>query len=156
MVRMLPVKVEPELWYVAFHKTTPHWWLRWLPGYKHVSAFAFVRELELWIVYDLCLNRTRIVLLPDTQEAHALIENFAAGADLVRFSKTGGKYVIPMLAPFCCVPAIAHLLGLPPCVALTPSGLYRWLIRNGGEPHGRTAQTAGRRGSAAPAGNRAQ
>ena len=52
---------------------------------------------------------------------------------------------------FYCVPAIKHLLGLK-CVALTPDGLYRAVIKAGGTIVGQQAPATPSRSDAPPAG----
>jgi len=156
VIKILPELVEPTSWTLCFHRTTPHWWLRLLPGpYKHVSAFAFVPALKLWVLYDVRLNRTVLALLPDCEAVLGRLADHSVDADCVtvRVQPGTGRHLMPA---FYCVPALCHLLNLP-CVALTPGGLYRHLRKHGGIPYGRTESTtrgpcdqAGPGGSQAP------
>lgn len=136
MLRILPEIVEPELWTLAFQRTPIYWWQRLLPGpFKHVLAIAYVEPLALWVVYDLWLQRTRIQLIPDRADATLRLGAMTADCELVRMRRKEGRGIL--LALFSCVSAVSHLVGCK-CVALTPSGLYRWCLKNGGESLERT------------------
>lgn len=149
MFRALPETIEPEVWYVAFHTGIRYWWQRFLPGkYKHVGAFAYIAALDLWVVYDLWPARTRILLVPHCARAEILIAEHTIDADIVKFRRTADRARLP-IALFSCVSAVKHLLGLQ-SVAFSPSGLYRSIIKQGGEPRGR-AREAGTRSSTAAA-----
>lgn len=140
VLRELPVEIEPELWNVVFHRTAIYWWHHFLPGpYKHVSAFAYIAPLDLWIVYDVWKQRTRIVLMPHCTRAEEALADYSVGADILQFRSCAAPGI--PFAAFSCVSAIKHLLGIRP-VAATPTGLYRWLLKHGGEPYGRTARDA--------------
>lgn len=131
MLRALPPLIEPDTWILAFHKTSKYRWVRWLAfgKYKHVSAFACVRELDLWLVYDVTLAGTRLMLLPDSLTAQRWIADRTLDADLVRMP-VGKRGRCPLM-PFYCVPAIKHLVGIQ-CGALRVDALRRHCLRNGG------------------------
>lgn len=135
MIRLLPEVIEPRRWFVAFHRTSPYWWVRLLAAgrYKHVSAFAWVPEVRLWLVYEVAISGTRLVLLPDGENATRRLAELTLDADLLHISveKYNRKYNCrPM--PFSCVSAVAHLIGIRRCVA-TPTGLWRLCLEHGGE-----------------------
>lgn len=135
MLRILPEIVEPELWTLAFQRTPIYWWQRLLPGpFKHVLAIAYVEPLALWVVYDLWLQRTRIRLIPDRAGATAMLGEMTWDCELVRIRRREG--VRCRLALFSCVSAVSHLVG-GGAVAVSPTGLYRWCLKNGGEHLGR-------------------
>lgn len=142
MLRPLPTIIEPEHWTLAFFRTSPHWWVQMVPGrYKHVSAFAWVPDLRLWLVYDITLGGTRLLLLPDSMEAQRRLADMTLGADLVRMPRQLRKSNAPPFAAFYCVPAIKHLIGLR-CGALLATGLWRHCLANGGQPlHGAETST---------------
>lgn len=131
MLRALPELIEPDTWILAFHRTSPHWWVRWLAcgRYKHVSAFAWLAPLRQWIVYEIGVAGTRIVILPDSQAATDRLNLFTADADLVAMPKRPTRV---SLMPFSCVSAVKHLIGLR-CGALRVNALYRECLAHGGE-----------------------
>lgn len=134
MLRALPPLIEPDTWVLAFHRTTTYRWLRWIAigPYKHVSAFAWVRPYGMWVYYDVRLIGTQLILLPDSQQATAWLTSQTADADLVNFRRLncGGKNY--HLAPFSCVSAVKHLIGLR-SGALLPTTLFDHCLRHGGE-----------------------
>lgn len=143
MFRELPVEIEPELWNVVFHRDIKYWWHHLLPGpFKHVFAYAFVPELDLFVIYDVWKQRTRLVLLPHCQRAIDGISDMTTNAEVVKFRASIAPGI--PFAAFSCVSAIKHLLGIRSVAIATPTGLFRHLIKLGGVPHGRTGETADR------------
>lgn len=141
MLRALPPLIEPDVWTLAFHRTSPWFWVRLLAigRYKHVSAFAWVQPYGMWVWYDITLFGTKIILLPDSQQALAWLTAQTADADLVKVST--GKSRMPLLAPFYCVSAVKHLVGIPGG-ALLPTTLFDDCLRHGGKLiHGRPGKT---------------
>jgi hypothetical protein len=124
--------IEPEQWTVAFYRTSPYWWVRLLAvgRYKHVSAFAYVAACKVWVYYDITLFGTKIIVLPDSPDAIEWLCAQTRGADLVKVEVHPRARRVPLLAPFCCVPAIRHLLGIPGG-ALLPSTLFDHCLANG-------------------------
>ena len=134
MLHALPPLIEPEVWTLAFHRTTPWWWVRLLAvgKYKHVSAFAWVAPYRLWVYYDITLFGTKLIILPDSEQATAWLTAQTADADLVRIKR--GSYISGYIfRPFFCVSAVQHLIGLRSS-ALRPSALYAHVLAHGGEP----------------------
>jgi hypothetical protein len=70
---------------------------------------------------------------------------------VVKFYRRYQPFALSSRLGFYCVPAVKQLLGLS-CVAVTPDGLYRHLINNGGEIIGQRIDTAAAAGSDAPTG----
>lgn len=125
------IGVEPEHWYLVFHRRSSAWWVQLLAlgEFDHVSAIGWLPDQRVWVSYDVTLTGTSIAVLPDCQGAS---ERLAA--------LTGGNTV--MLVParrasmwmrfgFWCVPAMAHLAGLG--FVWRPDGLYRKALRAGGQ-----------------------
>lgn len=135
MIRLLPAEIEPSVWYLAFHRRAARRWIKWLAcgRYAHVSAFCFVRELECWLLYDVTLTGTRIVLMPACREADRRLAEHVDDADLLTMPVQPRAVRWSFLASFYCVPAIKHLIGLS-SGALRPQGLYRDCLANGGKP----------------------
>lgn len=131
MLRLLPPLIEPDSWTLAFHRTSSRRWVRLLAvgRYKHVSALAFVAPLRLWLVYDVTLAGTRLVLLPDSDEATRRLAELTADADLVTVPRGPAR---PALMPFYCVSAVKSLVGLR-CGALLPDALWRHCLKIGGK-----------------------
>jgi hypothetical protein len=145
--------IEPDRWTIAFHRTSPYWWVRLLAlgKFKHVSAFAWVRDYGIWVYYDITLMGTKLLLLPDSADATAWIAAQTATADLVQMQRRPLTRPVPIIAPFCCVAAVGHLVGVSG--GTLPSTLYRACLQHGGEPiDGRAGETDTQPGTVAPAG----
>lgn len=137
MLRALPEVIEPDTWILVFHRRSPYWWVRLLAcgRYKHVSAFAWLAPLRAWLVYDVTLDGTRLVLLPESGNAIDRLTAMTADADLLVMPRRVRKSY-PFLAPFYCVPVVKHLIGLR-SGALLPIALWRDCLANGAKPiHG--------------------
>lgn len=132
MLAILPTAIEPPQWVLAFHRSAARRWTGWLAcgRYKHVSAFAYLPEIGLWLWFDVCLDGTHLVALPDSEAGRREIAVWTADADYLRVPRRPARRVI--LAPFYCVAAVRHLVGVPGG-ALRPDGLWRDCLRNGGE-----------------------
>lgn len=131
MIRVLPEVVEVVDWTLVFHRSAAARWVERLAcgRYKHVSAFAWVRELRVWVIYDVKLSGSPILLLPDSQAALDRLAEHTCGADLMRMPRrAGGGFAFG----FFCVPAIKHLVGLRGG-ALRPDALWRDCLRQGGK-----------------------
>lgn len=136
-----PASVEPTLWNVVFHPTTATWWLDLLPigRFKHVSAFAYVHGLRGWVLYDVQLGGTKIVVLPDLPASLDLIAKLTEGCDIIAMRRRAGGATGLRLG-FWCVPAIKHLIGLR-SGALRPDRLRRDCLRHGGQIINETAES---------------
>ena len=123
--------IEPTRWVLVFQRSSTIWWVRWLnPGrYKHVSAYAYLPGFKAWLIYEVNLIRTSIVVVPDGQEGLGWLYELTRDSDLVAV-KRGAHASVPLLG--WCVPAIARLIGLR-SRALRPDRLFRDCIAAGGE-----------------------
>nr|WP_210297028.1 hypothetical protein [Gellertiella hungarica] len=125
---------EPSAWFVAFHTESPRWWLNWLAmgRFKHVSAFGYVDRAASWVFFDFNLDRSRIYVVHG-RDADPMIARFSDKTVVVRVPKPADAVnSLNMAVGAWCVPAVAHLIGMPGC-ALRPDALYRQCLANGGE-----------------------
>ena len=124
--------LEARRWTVVFHRKAENWFfgLIALGHFKHVSAFAFIPELGVWIIYDVGFRRTRIELLADTDHAKTILGNIVKGNCMVTLEVSEDRLPLLRWGLFCTT-AVAHLVGLG-CVAVRPDALYRQMIRRGG------------------------
>lgn len=74
------IAAEPASWHVVFHRKAENWFfaLIALGEFKHVSAFAWVPELSIWLFYDVGFRRTRLYAMPDGKAAQDLIGRWRA------------------------------------------------------------------------------
>lgn len=128
------VAIEPTMWFLVFQDKAQSRWVNWLSlgRFKHVTAFGWVPDQKMWVFYDVSLGNTRIAVLPgDTVAAEQEIERLTAyGVTLAM--KPRGKVSRWFRLGFWCVPAMAHLVGVPGC-ALRPDALFRHCLRYGAE-----------------------
>lgn len=107
--------------------------------FKHVSAFGFVPRAQTWVFFDFNLDRSRIYVVGN-HEADGMLSAFAHENTIVRMAR-------PLIAGekmrwsfgMWCVPAVAHLIGLP-LSALRPDALFRQCLAHGGEVIGPEGQ----------------
>ncbi|MDB5937588.1 MAG: hypothetical protein JWQ01_4932 [Massilia sp.] len=131
--KSFPVSIEPTQWNVVFHPTAATPWMNRVPigRFKHVSAFAYLAGIKGWLVYDVQLDGTRLVVLPDIPESMDVIGRLTDGCDIISMRR-GDAGSTGWRLGFWCVPAIKHLIGLR-SGALRPDALRRDCLRNGGE-----------------------
>ena len=144
----LPAAIEPDEWFVVFHRHTPSRLLALiaLGCFKHVSAFAYCPGFKLWLLYDTSLSGTRIVLLSHGEIAKASLVKYTNNCAIVKIASRRVHMGWSSRLAFYCVPAVKHLIGLR-CVAMRPDALYRQILRSGGVPiHGCDQHRAGRAG----------
>lgn len=141
----LPVTAEPSTWTLVFHRESASRLLGFLAfgRFKHVSAFAWLPELRIWLVYDVQFARTLVLALPDTPQAKAYLGALIRGNAIVTMPRREG------LRPwfrfgFFCTTAVKHLVGLR-CVAVRPDALYRHCIAMGGKVSDDAGQAADHR-----------
>jgi hypothetical protein len=121
---------EPDHWFLAFHRSAANRFVEWLAcgEFKHISAFAYMPGYKAWLIYDVQMLGTRLQLVPHDE---FLGLDWITHASILRVHRGGGRWSLASRLGFYCVPAVKHLLGLR-CLALTPDGLYRHILRNGG------------------------
>lgn len=129
----LPDAIEPSCWYVAFHEKGHGRFVSALAfgRFKHVSAFGYYPGFKGWLYVDPQFGRLRLLMI--SHEQHKLVLNEIEGATLVRFEvgERAFRASLPSRLFLYCVPVIKYLIGLS-CVAITPCGLYRQLLKSGG------------------------
>jgi hypothetical protein len=152
---MLPAAIEPTEWFVVFRNISVNYWLDLLtPGQrKHVSAFGYCPGVKLWLVYDVQLSGTRIILM-----SQAEVLTWVGHDELIKIARVGKRMGLSSRLGFSCVNAVKHLIGLR-CVAATPDALHYHILRNGGilisdarQPAPAAARSSARAGAAAGTG----
>lgn len=134
MIKAFVVRpAEAERWTVVFHRKAENWifGLIAMGRFKHVSAFAWLPDVQRWLVYDVGFRRTRIVVLPDTIESRAHLARVITGNAIVTMPVRTDAMPVMRLGLFC-TSAIKHLIGLPGG-ALRPDALFASCLRHGGE-----------------------
>ena len=124
---ILPDAIEPDYWNVVFHPSEGILPRLVLGRFQHVSAFTYIPGFSGWILYDVQWGGVRIAMLGKV--AHLVA--YTRGCTIVKFTRRYEHMPLYTRFAFYCVPAIKHLVGLS-CVAVSPDGLYRALIDNGG------------------------
>lgn len=122
----------PRLWNVCFvGRTRVKFIDRFLaPGFRHVFMLGYVAEFGAWLLYDVQFRHTTIAIVT-RERAATLIGIAMAEGDVLTFAPILHVKSSPLARiGFWCVPAARHLLGAR-CVALTPRGLHRYLVRMG-------------------------
>lgn len=100
------------------------------PGFRHVFMLGYVAEFGAWLLYDVRLSHTTVAIVSQAHAA-ALIGLAMDEGDVLTLSPQLHVKHSPLdRIGFWCVPAARHLLGVR-CVALTPRGLHRYLVRMG-------------------------
>ena len=120
--------IEPDYWNVVFHPSETRFNRILLGRFQHVSAFTYVPGVAAWIMIDCQWGGVRIALIPRIN----ILVAYTRGCTVIKFDRRYQKFALASRLGYYCVPAIKQLLGLS-CVAATPDGLYRHLIRHGGE-----------------------
>lgn len=123
--------IEPTRWVLVFQRSSKVWWVRALAWgkYKHVAAYAYLPGFKAWLIYEVSMARTSIVVVPDNEEARGWLYELTKGSDLVAVKRGNGVHRFRLFG--FCVPAIAHLIGLR-TRALRPDRLFRDCLANGG------------------------
>ena len=126
--RVLPDAIEPTYWNVVFHPSQTRLNRFLLGRFQHVSAFTYVPGVAAWIMIDCQWGGMRIAFIPRI----AVLVAYTRDCAVIKFDRRYQRFAFSSRFGFYCVPAIKQLLGLS-CVAATPDGLYRHLIKHGGE-----------------------
>jgi hypothetical protein len=124
---------EPMRWTIVFHRKAESWFfgLIAMGRFKHVSAFAWLPDVQRWLVYDVGFRRTRILVLPDTAESKAHLAHVITGNAIVTMPVRADALPVMRLGLFC-TSAVKHLIGLGGG-ALRPDALFASCLRHGGE-----------------------
>jgi hypothetical protein len=134
MSEKLPGAVEPVEWFVVFHTQSSIRWLSFLAcgKFKHVSAFGYYPGFKAWLVYDVAMGGTSLIMLSH-ERAKAVLPVYTNDCTVVKIARNAAPVGLSLASRllFHCTPAIGNLVGLP-CVATNPNHLYRHLLRNGG------------------------
>lgn len=137
---------EPARWTIVFHRKAANRFFSIIAfgEFKHVSAFAWIPDLRIWLTFDAGFRRTKIVALPDTDESKALICGLIAGNAIVTMPVRDDALPLMRLGLFCTT-AVKHLIGLNSS-ALRPDALFRHCIAQGGalSDDAESANTTGR------------
>lgn len=148
VVRLLHNPYVPTRWTIVFHRRAENRFFSAIAmgHFKHVSAFAFVPDLNIWIVYDVSFRRTHFTLLSDANGgATPYLAAIMNGNCLVSMTARDGGFPLFRFGLYCTT-AIKHLLGLRGG-ALRPDALFRLCVREGGTVSDDASQdhpTAGR------------
>ncbi|MFP4004582.1 MAG: hypothetical protein ACLFV8_12460 [Alphaproteobacteria bacterium] len=132
----LPINIYR--WHVAFWhwQRRRHWLHRFARGrYKHVSALGYSARCGCWVLYEPGTDGTRIRLVQHDKSFLATLEAHRRFADLLALTVNPAQRYdhMPWRPGQYCVPAIIRLLGVK-SGAVTPTGLYRDLVRMGATP----------------------
>ena len=123
--------IEARRWTIVFHRKAENWFFSAiaLGRFKHVSAFAWLPELGIWVFYDVGFRRTRLMHMADGVHAHAAIAAVVEGNEVLTVDVADASLPL-MRAGLFCTTAIKHLIGLR-SGALRPDALYRHLVAHG-------------------------
>jgi len=132
-VQQIPPGSEPDEWFLAFHRKCDSKIISFLSfgEFKHVLAFGYCPGLKVWLVFDVTWKKTWIRLLSHEQGAIEQLAEMTRNCAIVAAASAGRTPPLITRIGYFCVPAVISLLGLG-CVAITPTGLYRYLLKNGG------------------------
>jgi hypothetical protein len=125
--------VEPSEWFVVFHRKSTNRVLSFLAfgEFKHVSAFGYYAGFKAWLIYDVQWRGTRLLMIPHSEDGKQIIAGWTDDCEIVKIARGEKRSALSSRIGLYCVSAIKHLIGLR-CVAVTPSDLYRHILRNGG------------------------
>ncbi len=134
--RLVPLatQLRPSEWFIAFHPHSTLWLAELFSfgRFRHVSAFAFVPGVAVWVFYDPWRYGTQLTLEPDGEGADFAISRAIDGATVVKFISP--VVVKPRPAPliFLCTTAVARLTGVR-SRALRPDRFLRDCLDDGAE-----------------------
>lgn len=126
-------KYEPINWLLVFSPNSTLWWVdRLVRGrFKHVAVTGFSIETQAWVVYEVTLVRTQILIMPDAAWNRWIGTRVNAGASVLRVERGAGHWSVGRLGSWC-VPAVKRLIGLR-SGALRPDRLFADCLRAGAE-----------------------
>jgi hypothetical protein len=125
---------EPSQWYLVFHTRARSRWLAWLaPGrFKHVSAFGYVSGHKVWVLIDANWEGIQAVVYSHDNMKLAFADFVARGGIVVKVDPDLRPMELRSRLGLTCVSAAKHAAHIR-SIALTPTGLYHHVLRNGGK-----------------------
>lgn len=122
----------PQLWNVCFAGLERNRWFdRFLrPGFRHVFMVGYVAEFGLWLKYEVLFSYSSIAIVSGDYAAGLICKAMHDGDVLTMRPMFHMKHRVVSRLGLWCVPAVRHALGVR-CVALTPQGIHRFLLKNG-------------------------
>lgn len=129
----IPSAIEPEEWFVVFHRKAAGRLLSLITigEFKHVSAFGYCAGFKAWLIYDVKWAGTTLSLVANNDQGRQVIMAWTDDCAVVKIARSGVRMGAAARLGFTCVTAVKHLIGLR-CVAARPDALYRHILRNGG------------------------
>lgn len=145
-------------WMVVFHKSSASWVGRVVPGrFKHVSMLGWAPLAKVWIMFDVALTQSKMIVLPEGKAALDRIAIWTADCSILKMTSVVRVSKAPRFGNWC-VPSARHLLGLSGGAVLTPDHLWKECLRHNAkvvfdDEHGQRqhGQSGGGRVSSAPA-----
>lgn len=142
--------VEPSEWFLVFHTRSNAWWLS-LPAVgwcKHVSAFGFVsfEGKRVWVLHESNWDGVQVVLYTHQGMKAAMAQWVDEGARIVRVRPGKEPMALRSRFGFWCFTAAKHVIRYRG-FALTGTGLYHHVIKNGGVVISGAAQNSNRPGA---------
>lgn len=132
--RSVPVAdfATPRLWNVCFTGTERHRWFdRFLrSGFRHVYLVGYVPEFGVWLKYEVLFAYTTLAIVSGDHVAGLFAAAMRDGDVVAVAPQFHVKHNPVVYLGFWCAPAVRHALGLR-CVAITPQGLHRYLLKMG-------------------------
>jgi hypothetical protein len=124
---------SPSRWLLVFNCKATNWFYRLIAmgRYKHVRAFGYVADCDVYVFYDVQPLEGTTIQIARGDAARRLMLEWTIDADVLAVESSVSRE-IRWPVPFLCTTTIASLIGLR-CVALTlrPDALYRHCLRNG-------------------------
>lgn len=127
-----PVGVIP-VWHVVFREsqTRTFWNLFTVPGYRHVAAYGYSADNDVWIVIDPGLTMMAVQVLSQNELTHWVGSHASRTSAILRMKSDVSAHFTSRFG-HSCVFAVKQLLGLP-SGAFTPQGLFREMRKHGAE-----------------------
>jgi hypothetical protein len=139
--------VEPSEWFLVFSPRSNSWWLSILAGgwVKHVCAFGFVSldGKRVWVLHDSNWSGVQVVVYSHDGMKAAMARMVADGAHIVKVKPSAEPMAWRSRFGFWCFTAAKHVIRAR-TFALTGTGLYHHVIRNGGVVIAGAAQNSNR------------
>ena len=128
---MIDVGKPLEWWYVAFVDAQATPWHRLMKrGFRHCYAFAWDEAADRWVILEPGFDGVYLRPVRDEIVAALWAQLAREGAHVLLARGEGHRMQRPRLL-LTCVTAIAALLALRRCCAVSPWQLYRTLRRRG-------------------------